>query len=134
MTSATWQTWVELNTKTAEQLQIKMFDVVRVETVAGSLEASVYINPAAAPDIIAIPMGQGHRGFGRYAEDRGENVLRVLAPLTDRGTGALAWCATRARISKVGRWHRVALLDRYISGVPKSRELDDAKVIGITKE
>ena len=108
--------------------------VVRVETVAGSLEASVYINPAAAPDVIAIPMGQGHRGFGRYAEDRGENVLRVLAPLTDRGTGALAWCATRARISKVGRWHRVALLDRYISGVPKSRELDDAKVIGITKE
>ena len=134
MTSATWQTWVELNPRTADSLQIKMFDVVRVETVVGALEASVYINPAAAPDIIAIPMGQGHRGSGRYAEDRGENVLRILAPLTDRGTGALAWCATRARISKVGKWQRVALLDRYLEGVPKSRELPDAKIIGITKE
>lgn len=134
MTSATWQTWVELNPRTAERMQIKMFDVVKVETIIGSLEASVYINPAAAPDIISIPMGQGHRGSGRYAEDRGENVLRILAPLTDRRTGALAWCATRARISKVGKWQRVALFDRYISGVPKSRELDDAKVIGVTKE
>jgi anaerobic selenocysteine-containing dehydrogenase len=134
MTSATWQTWVELNPRTADSLQIKMFDVVRVETVVGALEASVYINPAAAPDIIAIPMGQGHRGSGRYAEGRGENVLRILAPLTDRGTGALAWCATRARISKAGKWQRVALLDRYLEGVPKSRELPDAKIIGITKE
>ena len=35
--------------------------------------------PAIRPDVIAIPFGQGHTGYGRYATNRGANPA-VLNP------------------------------------------------------
>jgi molybdopterin-containing oxidoreductase family iron-sulfur binding subunit len=48
-----------------------------------------------------MPMGQGHDTFTRFASGRGANPILILAPLLERETGALAWAATRVRISKV---------------------------------
>jgi hypothetical protein len=47
-------------------------------------------------------MGQGHTMFTRFATRRGENPLTILAPLSEPETGALAWAATRVRISRAG--------------------------------
>jgi molybdopterin-containing oxidoreductase family iron-sulfur binding subunit len=60
------------------------------------------ISPGIAPDVVAMPVGQGHRTFTRYASGRGENPVELLAPVTEATTGALAWAATRVRVSRVG--------------------------------
>ena len=60
------------------------------------------ITPGIAPDVVAMPVGQGHRFFTRYASGRGANPMEIVAPLTEPVTGALAWAATRVRVSRVG--------------------------------
>jgi len=102
MTSAMWSSWVELNPKTAERLGIGLGDVVEVASSIGSLQAPAFINPGLAPDIIAMPVGQGHAAYTRYASGRGVNPVELLAPVTHAETGTLAWAATRVKVARVG--------------------------------
>jgi menaquinone reductase, molybdopterin-binding-like subunit len=103
LTSATWSTWLELNPTTAARLGVSERDVVTVESPAGSLDVPVYVYPAIPPDVVAIPLGQGHTAYGRYAQGIGANPLALLAPLVEPTTGALAWGATRVRLRRAGR-------------------------------
>jgi len=97
-----WGTWVEINPKTAGQKGIKQGDVVEVKSQHGSLRAPALISPGIGPGTVAMPVGQGHEHFGRYASGRGANPLAILAPMIEPETGALAWAATRVKISRVG--------------------------------
>jgi molybdopterin-containing oxidoreductase family iron-sulfur binding subunit len=103
MTSVVYGSWVELNPQTAAQLGVKEGDVLEVESPHGKIAAPVYVYPAIRPDVIAIPIGQGHTEYGRYARDRGVNPIRILAPQTEPETGALAWGATRVKLTRTGR-------------------------------
>jgi hypothetical protein len=49
-----------------------------------------------------MPAGQGHRTFTRYASGRGANPIEVLAARVVEGTSALAWAATRVRVTRIG--------------------------------
>src|SRR5262249_14540558 len=102
MTSAMWSSWVELNPKTAERLGIGLADIVEVTSSVGSLRAPAFINPALAPDIVAMPVGQGHTTFTRYASGRGQNPVEILAPVTHPDTGTVAWAATRVKVARAG--------------------------------
>jgi anaerobic selenocysteine-containing dehydrogenase len=102
MTSGMWCSWVEINAKKAEELGIHQGDVIEVTSTQGSLRAPAFLSPGIAPDAIAIPVGQGHTNFTRYATNRGVNPIAILAPVTVADTGALAWAATRVRIARVG--------------------------------
>ena len=102
MTSIVYQSWVELNPKTAKELDIREGDVLEVTSTQGSIRAPAFIFPAIKPDVIAIPIGQGHSHYGRYAKERGVNPLQLVAPEVDSTSGALAWTASRVRISKTG--------------------------------
>ena len=102
LSSVMWGTWVEINNRTAEKLGVKMGDTVEVASAHGKLQAPALVTPAIAPDVIAMPLGQGHENFTRYATGRGANPISILAPTTVEGTGSLAWAATRVRISRVG--------------------------------
>ncbi|MDE2803335.1 MAG: molybdopterin-dependent oxidoreductase [Chloroflexota bacterium] len=107
ITTAVWSTWVEVNPRDAESMDVREGDVVTVESPQGSIEAQVYVNPATAPGTVSVPMGQGHSSFGRYAEGVGSNVMEVLDAISDETTGAFAWGATRVRLAKTGRRERV---------------------------
>lgn len=102
MSSAMWGSWVEMNPATANKLGIKQSDLVEVASQHGTLQAPAMITPGIAPDVIAMPIGQGHENFTRYATGRGANPISILAPMPVEGTGALAWAATRVKISRVG--------------------------------
>jgi anaerobic selenocysteine-containing dehydrogenase len=102
LTSAMWSSWVEMNPKTAERLQLKQGDLVDVTSPQGTVRAPVMIFPGIAPDVVAMPVGQGHETFTRYASNRGVNPIAILAPATEPETGALAWAATRVKIVRVG--------------------------------
>ncbi len=102
LSTAMWCTWVEINPKTAERWNIRQGDLVEVASQHGKLQAPALLSPGIAPDVIAMPVGQGHENFGRYASHRGANPVSILAPLADREMGALAWAATRVKVSRVG--------------------------------
>ena len=102
LTSAMWSSWVEINPQTAAKLGIGEGDLVDVTSAHGTLRSSAVITPGIAPDIVGMPMGQGHTQFTRYATGRGENPATLLAPLTEASTGAVAWAATRVSLARAG--------------------------------
>jgi anaerobic selenocysteine-containing dehydrogenase len=107
MTTARWNTWVELNPETAEHFGLDDNDLVRVSSASGELTAPVVIFPGIRPDAVAIPTGQGHQDYGRYAEQRGSNVMELIAP----SRGSLNWGSTRVRLEAVGRSANLARLE-----------------------
>ena len=102
LTSAMWSSWVEINPQTAERMHIAQGDLVDVRSPQGVVRAPAMIFPGMAPDVIAMPVGQGHETFTRYASGRGVNPIAILAPATEAETGALAWAATRVAIARAG--------------------------------
>ena len=102
LSSVMWGTWVEINTRAAERLGVKQGDMVEVASAHGKLQAPALVTPAIAPDVIAMPVGQGHENFTRFASGRGANPISILAPATVAGTRSLAWAATRVKLSRVG--------------------------------
>jgi len=111
MTTARWSTWVELSPQTAASLGVQDGDVVRVISSVGEIEAPVVVFPGLRPDVVAIPIGQGHTDYGRFAEGRGANPVNLLAPATDPVIGSLAWGATRVRLEATGRRRELARLE-----------------------
>jgi anaerobic selenocysteine-containing dehydrogenase len=101
-TTVMWNTWVEINPKTAEELGVANDDIVKISSAAGKIEAVVYVYPAIRPDTIAIPFGQGHTAYGRYAAGRGANPADVLG-VTFNEAGDLAFAATKVKVEKTGR-------------------------------
>ena len=106
-----WRTWVELNPETAHSLDVSDNDVVRVISPHGELEASVVVYPGIRPDVVGIPVGQGHLDYGRFAARRGSNPLALVSPITDPESGALAWGATRVRVESTGKKKELARLE-----------------------
>ena len=112
MTTIAWQTWVEINPETAHELGVENGDIVSVETPYGEIEAPVYIFPAIRPDTVAIPLGQGHREYGRYARKRGSHVLRLIGGTGE--SGEIGWSNVRVKISKTSDTKKLALLESTI--------------------
>ena len=104
-----WSTWLEIHPDTAQALGITDGDVVEVASDAGTVRAIAWRYPGIRPDVVAMPLGQGHTAFGRYAQDRGANGYQLLpaeptafggvrhyAAVTVRATGEHEILATRA--------------------------------------
>lgn len=125
-----WNTWVELNPATSTRLGVTTGDVVRVTTPAGSQNIPVYVNPAMAPDIAAVPFGRGHTAFGRYAKGHGVNPLEIIAPQIESETGTLAWAATRARIERTTQKVRLARLEGQVPAF----QMEDVPIIEVTEQ
>ncbi|MBI3979140.1 MAG: molybdopterin-dependent oxidoreductase [Chloroflexi bacterium] len=130
VTTVVWQTWAEISPSVAADLGLREGDVVEVESPVGKIEVPVYINPAAPPQVVGIPLGQGHRRSGRYAAGRGANPMALLAPLADEETGALAWAATRVRLKPARRSQRLPKLE----GNVEARQLEGLEVVPVTKQ
>jgi menaquinone reductase, molybdopterin-binding-like subunit len=124
LTTAMWSSWVEINSKTGARLGIQQGDLVEIASQAGSLRAPAILSPGIAPDMLSMPVGQGHENFGRFATGRGANPLSILAPLTEHQTGSLAWAATRVRLSRVGgpEQAKLVLFAGGMSGFPHEEE------------
>ncbi|RPJ27434.1 MAG: twin-arginine translocation signal domain-containing protein [Chloroflexi bacterium] len=112
-TTVMWNTWVEINPETAHELGIENDDVIRIVSEAGELEAPVYLYPAIRPDTIAMPFGQGHTAYGRYAQGRGVNPADILG-LHFNEAGDLAFAGMKVSIEKTGRKQVLSRLESRI--------------------
>jgi anaerobic selenocysteine-containing dehydrogenase len=109
-TTVMWNTWVEINPVTAEELGLADDDIVRIISETGELELPVYRYPAIRPDTIAIPFGQGHTAFGRYAENRGVNPIDLLGQHFNEA-GDLAFAGMKVKIEKTGKQQPLSRLE-----------------------
>ena len=112
-TTVMWNTWVEVNPETARELGLENDDVVRIVSEAGEVEAPVYLYPAIRPDVIAMPFGQGHTAYGRYAEGRGANPAKVLGLRLNRA-GDLAFAGMKVELKKTGKTKVLSRLESRI--------------------
>lgn len=112
MTTVMWNSWIEINPKTAEELGIQNDDVVKVISAFGELEVSVLKYPAIRPDVVAIPFGQGHSEYGRYAENRGVNPADLLGKKFN-AAGDLTFSAVKVKIVKTDKKRPLSRLEGY---------------------
>ena len=103
LTSVVYGSWLEINPATAQELGLRDGDLVEVESPDGTVSVPVLTFPAIMPNVVAMPVGQGHAEYGRYASGRGANPLEILASQMEPETGSLAWNATRVRLNPTGR-------------------------------
>ncbi len=101
MTTVVWDSWVEINPKTAADMGISFGDLVEVTSSQGSVRVPAVIYPGIRPDMVAIPLGQGHRDRGRYAKGRGANPLTLVAMIMEGTKPQPAWNATRVRVKRI---------------------------------
>jgi anaerobic selenocysteine-containing dehydrogenase len=113
-TTIAWQTWVELNPATADKLGLKQGDLVKVTSLYGELEAPIYLYPGIRPDTVAIPLGQGHTDYGRYARDRGANVIQLVGSQPDTSAENLVWSTLRVSLTPTGKKMTVATFENSL--------------------
>jgi anaerobic selenocysteine-containing dehydrogenase/Fe-S-cluster-containing dehydrogenase component len=112
VSKVSWSSWVEISPATAASLGAEEGDTLAVETSAGRIEVQALVRGGLRDDVIAIPIGQGHRvGWfaSRDGEARGANVIDALPAGVDE-KGGRAWLTERARLSTTGVSRRLPLL------------------------
>ena len=119
ISTAMWCVWVEINPQTAARMGIKQGDLLEVASEHGKLQAPALLAPGIAPDVVAMPVGQGHEHYGRYASDRGANPIKILAPQEEPETGALAWASTRVKITRSGKKGKLILFSGGLREWPR---------------
>lgn len=103
LTTGMWTSWIEINPQTASRLGIEQGDVLEISSQHGKLRAAALLSPGISPDVVAMPVGQGHEQYGRYASGRGANPLKIVGPQVEPNTSTWAWAATRVNVTKVGK-------------------------------
>ncbi|MBM3885396.1 MAG: 4Fe-4S dicluster domain-containing protein [Gemmatimonadetes bacterium] len=105
VTKICWQTVVEMHPEALKALGVEDGEIVTVTTSAGTLTAPVFGYIGLRPDTVAVALGRGHVGAGRYA-DAGENAWQLLATVEDRA-GAAALAGTKANVAKAEGRQRI---------------------------
>lgn len=116
--SAMWNLPIEIDPRTAAEFELRNGDSVRAVSRQGSIDAPVYVNPAAPPGVVSMAIGQGHAHNGRYASGRGANPLEIATHLREPTTGVPAFGSAMVRLEKISGGRGLAQFatsDRKIS-------------------
>src|SRR6266568_2702967 len=104
-----WHAWVEVHPDTAATWQVVSGDVVLLKSSYGALRAPVWVTPGVRPGVLAVPTGQGHRAYGRYAKDRSFNAFQLLSD-APTAYGGRAF-AVGVAVEKTGDHRRLATVE-----------------------
>ena len=78
ITQAVWGAWAEIHPDTAKKFGLKQGDAVILRTDDGEAHVPAYVTEHVHPGIVAIPLGQGHTAYGRYAKAAGNGSVYGL--------------------------------------------------------
>jgi len=118
ITTVAWQTWVEINIHQAEEMGIKEGDIIYLKSDSGEIKCLAYPHPGVQPGTLCVPTGQGTEKGGRYSEDRGSNVLKILSGKTDENTGAFAWASTKVSLKRAGGSEKLPKFEGEVTAFP----------------
>lgn len=137
MTQLTWDSWLEVHPEDAKRLAIGEGDLVVVKSSHGEIKLPAHLYPGLKRGVVAVPIGQGHTAYGRYADphhpnaldtrvkERGANPLTLLAPEPDSRSGGLLWLSARVTLTKTGTKYLLA----SVSGSDRQHNRGIAQVI-----
>ncbi len=101
ITQACWSSWAELSFETAKEFGLAQGDMVTLGTEHGEITVPVYLTDYVHHGIVAVPIGQGHQEYGRYAKSIvGGNVLKLLAPAYDSSESSIALLSTNVTVTR----------------------------------
>jgi len=98
-----WGSWAEIHPETAAKFGIKKGDMIKVSSAHGDITVQAVVIHSVHKDVIAIPMGQGHSEYGRFASNVGVNPMQLVSPDSETKTGELAMYSTRVNVAKTGK-------------------------------
>jgi anaerobic selenocysteine-containing dehydrogenase/Fe-S-cluster-containing dehydrogenase component len=73
-----WNSWAEIHPATAARVGVAEGEVVEIRSAHGRIQTPAHLSEHVQPEVIAVPFGQGHSAYGRYATDRGANPWPLL--------------------------------------------------------
>jgi len=111
MTQVTWGGWLEIHPETAGKLGLKKGDLLRVKTDYGAIEIPALPIYTVPEGVAAIPVGQGHWNFGRFATGLPANPFELLGPDLDLVSGATLRPGLNLKIEKTGKTFDIANTD-----------------------
>ena len=94
-----WSSWVEAAPETARAIGAEEGQLVSLESDHGAADATLLLNPRLRPGVVAVPLGQGHTHYGRYANGRGINAAALLDPAPEPAGGGPRWLGTRVDVT-----------------------------------
>jgi anaerobic selenocysteine-containing dehydrogenase/Fe-S-cluster-containing dehydrogenase component len=106
-----WQTLLMMHPETLEQKGLVQGDIVDVASKWGRVEAPVFEGSWIKPGVTAMAIGQGHTAYGRYAENKGANPLRLLAANFAPESGGGCSLITQISVAATGRSVQLAHTD-----------------------
>jgi len=95
---AAWESWVEVNPETARAAGIADDDAVWVESPKGRLRVRARIFEGVPPDVVAMPIGQGHALAGSQGRDTGVNPMELVENVRDARAGMAVLGRTPVRL------------------------------------
>ena len=104
-----WHAWVEVNPETAAKWSVSSGDLLRLKTSSGSATVAAWITPSVRPGVVAMPTGQGHSAYGRYAKDRAGNAFDLL-PSAPNAYGGRTFVVA-ATVDRTGDHRKLATLE-----------------------
>ncbi len=101
-----WHGWVELHPDTAATWAVVTGDYVVLKSEFGAVKGPVWVTASVRPGVLAVPTGQGHTAYGRYAQDRSFNAFELL-PGDPNDFGGRTF-AVHVSVAKTGEHRRMA--------------------------
>ncbi|NOX77020.1 MAG: molybdopterin-dependent oxidoreductase [Gammaproteobacteria bacterium] len=118
-----WDSWAEIHPTTAAKLGIGNGDKIKISTHSGSIELHTVLLKGMHANAIAVPLGQGHDDYGRYAKGLGVNPLKILDATRETKTGELAMYGTQVQVTRVAPPERLGIVRLGSSDTQAGRKL-----------
>ncbi len=93
-----WDILLEINNETAKTLKLRNGQVVWVESPFQKIKAKVKFSEGIHPQVVAIPLGQGHYSYGQWQRGIGVNPNEIIGVDYDPISGQAAFFNTRVKI------------------------------------
>jgi len=103
ITQAVWGAWAEIHPTTASSLNIAQGDAVILRTADGEVHVPAYITEHVHKGVVAVPVGQGHSAYGRFAKSAAEgsgSVYSLLPKQLASGADALVLNGSVVTVSR----------------------------------
>jgi molybdopterin-containing oxidoreductase family iron-sulfur binding subunit len=131
VTKVPWDMWVEVHPRAAARLNVVQGDVLKVQSPYGAIELPAYVWPGVREDAVAIQMGMGHEGFGRWTEGRGANPMKLLGGGVDPATGAFVTYGVKVSVTPTGKGAGPRFQGLYENGVRIQHDREIAQAVSL---
>ncbi len=93
-----WDTIAGINSETAKSLILRDDQMIWIESSFKKIKTRVKISEGVHPEVVAIPLGQGHYSYGKWQKGIGVSPIEIIGVDYDRVSGQSAFYNTQLKI------------------------------------